>query len=455
MFSKLSRKKRLVLMISTALVIIGLLFFAVIKMQSGRSQAMFVFALICIILLFLFTIFLFIYMLVNVWKPIDGVNEVLNKMGDGDVLSVNISPVSSNDEVGQLINASAKLLDNLKENVQVMQRLAKKDLTASIHIRSENDLLTKSAQEVINENSKTLSKISIASEMVAKGANEMMDAGTSLSRSAIEQSGAVEEITATITQIAIQAKQNARNVSKAQTLSKEILTFADESNQRMNNMLESMSSINEATKDIYNITKIIETIAFQTNILALNAAVEAARAGQEGKGFAVVANEVRDLALKCADAVKETGDLIETTMKKVNAGTEIADETAKALAKISEAVQEDIPLMESIDVASNEQSIGIEQVNVAIEQVAHINEKNSKFAEDSVIASEKLTAQSILLKEMVEKYKISREYLDIAQSELVNDTEPPEVKLNFNKTGHSAGRRDEDIVIQLENDDKY
>ena len=177
----------------------------------------------------------------------------------------------------------------------------------------------------------------------------------------------------------------------------------------MQTLLASMQEINEASSSISKIIKVIDDISFQTNMLARNAAVEAARAGQYGKGFAVVAVEVKNLAERSANAVKETTELIDGSTQKTKNGFKIAQETAEFFNRIAEGSEKTSQLISQIAAASNEQATGISQVDTGLEQVSQVVQTNSATAEESAASSEELSSQSELLKQMVSKFKIKEE----------------------------------------------
>lgn len=282
------------------------------------------------------------------------------------------------------------------------------DVTIDVDTRDEVGILAASFRKMSNNINEVMENIRSASEQVASGSKQVSDSSVELSQGATEQASSIEELTASIEEISSQTKLNAENANEANELAEIARENAAQGNGHMKEMLKAMEEINESSSNISKIIKVIDEIAFQTNILALNAAVEAARAGQHGKGFAVVAEEVRNLAARSANAAKETTDMIEGSIKKVEGGTKIATETAEALNKIVDGVAKVTNIVSDIATASNEQAAGIEQINQGIMQVSEVVQTNSATSEESAAASEELLSQAELLKEQVLKFKLKR-----------------------------------------------
>jgi methyl-accepting chemotaxis protein len=250
-----------------------------------------------------------------------------------------------------------------------------------------------------------LEEIDVAAEQVSAGTRQVSDGSQEISQGATEQASAIEELTASVTQIAEQTRSNAVSAGEANELTTSAVTDAGRGNQSMKAMQRAMSEISEASRSISKIIKVIDDIAFQTNILALNAAVEAARAGVHGKGFAVVAEEVRNLAQRSASAAKETTELIEGSISKTEAGTKIADETAAALSAIVAGVEKAAALVSEIASASNEQAGAIAQVDRGIEQLSQVVQTNSATSEEAAAAAEELSSQADMLKQLVGQFR--------------------------------------------------
>ncbi|MFC5471731.1 methyl-accepting chemotaxis protein [Cohnella suwonensis] len=289
-------------------------------------------------------------------------------------------------------------------------QVADGNLDADIRIDTKDEigLLASAFRRMTSNLNEVMGNIQSASEQVAAGAKQVSESSMALSQGATEQASSVEQLTASLEEISSQTKLNADNAIEANHLAEEAKDNAVQGNERMKEMLKAMDDINDASGNISKIIKVIDEIAFQTNILALNAAVEAARAGQHGKGFAVVAEEVRNLAARSAGAAKETTDLIEGTIKKVDGGTKIAGDTAAALNKIVDGVAKVANLVSDIAVASNEQATGVAQINQGILQVSRVVQANSATSEESASASEELSGQAAMMQEQVGKFKLKR-----------------------------------------------
>lgn len=238
-------------------------------------------------------------------------------------------------------------------------------------------------------------------DQVSSASGQVSSASQELAEGASEQAASIEETSSSLEEMASMTKQNAGNANQAHQLMNGTKETVSRANQTMDKLTTSMGEISRASEETSKIIKTIDEIAFQTNLLALNAAVEAARAGEAGAGFAVVADEVRNLAMRAAEAAKSTSNLIEGTVKRVKEGSELVVKTDGEFRQVADSVGKSSELVDEIAAASQEQALGIEQVNKAVSEMDRVVQRNASSAEESASASEEMSAQALRLKEFV------------------------------------------------------
>ncbi len=241
-----------------------------------------------------------------------------------------------------------------------------------------------------------------SSEQVSSAAGQLSGASQTLASSSTEQAASLEETSATMEQISAMAKKNAESTQQAKKLTDSCIASIQNNDVAIGRMVAAMKEIRDSTEAISKIMKTIDEISFQTNLLALNAAVEAARAGEHGKGFAVVAEEVRNLSQRASAAAKETEKLITTAAATTRGGEELVSEVAGVFRNLAVNIAEMNTLVTEIAAASGEQAKGVDQVNVAIQQINGTTQLNASSSEEAAAASEELNAQSEALREAVD-----------------------------------------------------
>ena len=384
------------------------------EIQKLELAAFLVSLIVAIAVAIILCVFIIFYIRTNIIRPVDGLCNVAGEMAHGN-LSVTI-PKTKNNEIGTLADSIKETLTNLQTYIsdisENMELMANGDMTNEITKEYVGDF--SSIKESINKISSalndTLSSINIAAEQVNSGADQVATAAQSLSQGATEQASSIEELSSSIMSVSEQVNQNAKNVNIAGNYVQESQNGIENSNNYMHQMMAAMKDINDSSSEISKIIKVIDDIAFQTNILALNAAVEAARAGAAGKGFSVVADEVRNLASKSADAAKQTTLLIEGSVTSVEKGMEIAQETAKALETVQAQSEMVVETIKKIQDASNEQAEAINQITIGLEQISSVVQTNSATSQESAAASEELSGQAQMLREEISQFKLRNSY---------------------------------------------
>lgn len=307
------------------------------------------------------------------------------------------------EELGSIIGG---LANNIGQREQLALAIAEGDLTRTVDLASEHDLLGRALQKMVDDLRRIIGEVREAGDQIAAGSGQVADASQSLSQGATESAASLEEITASMNEMASQTRINADNAGQANTLSVKTREAAEKGTVQMQGMIQAMKDISASGSSISKIIKVIDEIAFQTNLLALNAAVEAARAGNHGKGFAVVAEEVRNLAARSAQAARETSELIEGSVEKTSKGEEIAGKTADALNDIVAGVSKVSDLLAEISASSNEQALGIKEVTTGLGQIDQVTQTNTANAEECAAASEQLSSQALHLQQMLTRFRL-------------------------------------------------
>ena len=274
------------------------------------------------------------------------------------------------------------------------------------------------ANAAVHQLNQIMGEISEATESINTAAREIAQGNNDLSQRTEEQASSLEETASSMEELTSTVKQNAENAKQANQLAMSASEVAVKGGHVVGQVVETMSSINDASKKIVDIISVIDGIAFQTNILALNAAVEAARAGEQGRGFAVVASEVRNLAQRSAAAAKEIKTLISNSVEKVDSGTRLVDQAGKTMEEIVGSIKRVTDIMAEITAASQEQSEGIEQVNQAVSQMDEVTQQNAALVEEAAAAAESMQEQAENLARVVGGFRVDPEQAPVARSQV-------------------------------------
>ena len=370
---------------------------------------MIVLNIVCALVGFIVAIFYGTRSARQISRPITAVAEWSEKLSVGaDEIDFDQQVLKGNEdnEIGSMIQSFQRMVDSIHENVEVVKRLAQGDMTVFVNIRSQEDSLGRNLYHLVQSNDFMFARIIEIAMSVATASQNIANASQTLADTASKQVVAINELNSSTDETRELVTQNGIEVQHATDLSHSILQDMQDSNAKMGLLVESVDEINKSSQKIANVIKLIDDIAFQTNILALNAAVEAARAGEAGKGFAVVADEVRVLALKSADAANESKQLIEATMRATKDGSQTSSEAFETFQHVVDDLDSIIETVNRISDSSQKQEDAISRIH---EQVEFINESitsNLSVNEEAAAASAEMREDARLLEDEMNQFNL-------------------------------------------------
>ncbi len=393
--------------------------------QSAESQATSVLAWVtliaCAAVSAVLTVFIVIAIRRSILRPVNEIVGAYREIAKGN-MKAQIS-YQSRDELGQMAGLIQKTNELqsaiINDVIEKFTKISQGDLRLRVDLDYPGDfaMLKQTIESTAFTLNNTMQIINTAAEQVSAGASQVSSGAQALAAGSTEQAASVEELNASIISIAEQAMENSDHVKAAHQQVEQSGDGVSSGNAHMAQLTEAMADIGASAHQIASITKVIEDIAFQTNILALNAAIEAARAGAAGKGFAVVADEVRSLAAKSAEAAKQTGALIQNSVATVARGTQMTAQTAQVLQDLGTNAQQIMDVMVRIEQASAEQAGAIEQIKLGLSQVSAVVQTNAATAQENSATSEEMSAQAVTLREAVGRFQLAtdraRQEMDI------------------------------------------
>lgn len=365
--------------------------------------------IVVIIIMILLIVLVNVFIGRSVIKPLETVRAKIAEMSDGHLSGGNIN-VRSNDELGELaaaVNGMAEYNNNIINDIHYYaEEISKENLCVKPRAQYVGDYIPvkKSLESIVESMREVVENVESAGREVSTSSAQMSANSAVLSQAAAEEADTVSHLNESLHSVHDQINNSAEKAAQARSMTEETVASMNEGSEKMSRMLDAMREINTTSSQIANIIKTIQDISFQTNILSLNASIEAARAGAAGKGFAVVAGEVGNLANKTAQAAKSTTGLIETSLKAVEHGTVIANETAEMLGMIVGKAGESAKVVEEIAGASTHQAESIKQVLEGMNSISSAVNQISVSAKECADSSDLLATQSAMLHETVAKF---------------------------------------------------
>ncbi|MDL2300612.1 methyl-accepting chemotaxis protein, partial [Clostridiaceae bacterium OttesenSCG-928-D20] len=337
--------------------------------------------------------------------PLVKVTKASNNLAAGE-LDFELDLDNRSDEFGDLSRAFSKMVEGIKRQSEIIDKMSEGDYTSEIELRSDDDIINLALQTVLVNNNDILATLSRTAEQVSVGASQIAMGASSLAAGSTQQAATIQQFSSNINEVSSQAEENVKHALDSLENTKQVSRLMETSMQDMQVAIETMKNIDQSSQDISKVIKLIDSIAFQTNILALNAAIEAARAGAHGKGFAVVAEEVRSLAAQTAKAAQETAALIASNVGQAKEGARIIQKTGQSLSEVDSLASLSAKSVELLSEFSKSQTIALKEMNNSLEQFSKVVQENSASAEESAASAQEMNAQSALLSELVSHYKL-------------------------------------------------
>lgn len=342
-------------------------------------------------------------------NPIEKMNIIAKKLANGE-LNVDLE-IDSNDEIGELVSSFSVMITTLKGYISEISEvlgdisLGKFNCKIEQEYKGEFIQIRSSLENILKSLTHVFSEFKQSAIEITENSKQVSDIAEVLYKGSLEQTSVVNELSVSINKINGQVKKNTEDATNVNDVTNYLVENIGKSNNQMNTLLNAMNEIESSSKNIINIMQTIDEISEQTNLLALNASIEAARAGEAGKSFSIVANEVRNLADQSSNAAKSTKKIINDSMIAIYNGKSLAINEANTLTECVKQSDVTINLINDITVASNEQALAIESIDKGIAQIVEVINENSKVSEKSAESSEHLKTQSIVLDEMINKFR--------------------------------------------------
>ncbi len=363
--------------------------------------------IIIAIIALIFSVFFAISVGRGISRPIKKVSYHLNQIADGDYSFVIDNTLLNNkDETGQLSVSMSKVKDRLLYISTKLEEISKGDLTVDINLAFDGDTIGGAIRTILNNFNRVLKEIYVSASEVSTSSKQIANGTFVLAQSSTEKASAILNLSDITHKTGAQIKENSVLSEKASELEEKMSDLANTGSNQMENMIKAVEEIDKASKDISKVMQVINDIAFQTNILALNASVEAARAGIHGKGFAVVAEEVRNLAIKSADAANQTEKMLISSMEKASEGSRTAEEISESLQKILEGINENSTIISSIASSGREQANDISKIDFNIKELSDQDHLMAAATEESAAAAEQMSQQALSMLELISHFKL-------------------------------------------------